>query len=188
MSQQVEDPSNFTRTLVVKPALSQMYDQLLPTSKSLKTACKNHCTHASVPRHVSVSNLDPGISQTVLVARLAHSAGLRSRLCHVSSAPSVAYSTGVFRLQLVTHPVTLTLKEVYLLLNSSDGSGRFMFVAKKLSFDGHVCLSTRPVDPVDVNGETLRTFVGTQVSAWAQRTEYWRQENYGEVLWVRSLL
>ena len=28
MSQQEEDPSRYTRTLVVKPALSQMYDQV----------------------------------------------------------------------------------------------------------------------------------------------------------------
>ena len=43
MSQQEEDPSHYTRTLVVKPALSmsQMYGQLLPISKSLETACKN---------------------------------------------------------------------------------------------------------------------------------------------------
>ena len=36
--------------------------------------------------------------------RLAHSADLRSRLRHVSSAPSVAYSTGCSR--VVTHPGT----------------------------------------------------------------------------------
>ena len=54
MSPGQEDPSRYTRTLVVKPALSQMYDQLLPTSKSLEMACKNHCTHTSVPRHVNV--------------------------------------------------------------------------------------------------------------------------------------
>ena len=54
MSQQEEDPSHYTRTPVVKPALSQMYDQLLPKSKSLETACKDHCTHSSAPRHVSV--------------------------------------------------------------------------------------------------------------------------------------
>ena len=36
MSQQEEEPSRYTRTLIVKPALSQMYDQLLPTSKSLE--------------------------------------------------------------------------------------------------------------------------------------------------------
>ena len=47
---------------VVKPALSQMYDQLLPTSKSLEIACKHHCTHRSPPRHVSVPR-----SQTVQV-------------------------------------------------------------------------------------------------------------------------
>ena len=54
MSQQEEDPSHYTRTLVVKPALSEIYDQLLPKSKSLETACKNHCTHTSATRHVSV--------------------------------------------------------------------------------------------------------------------------------------
>ena len=31
-----------------------MYDQLLPTSKSLGTACKNQCTDTSAPHHVSV--------------------------------------------------------------------------------------------------------------------------------------
>ena len=31
-----------------------MYDQLLPTSKSLETACNYHCTHTSMPHHVSV--------------------------------------------------------------------------------------------------------------------------------------
>ena len=36
MSQQEEEPSRYTRTLVVKPALSQMYDQLSPTWKSLE--------------------------------------------------------------------------------------------------------------------------------------------------------
>ena len=34
MSQQEEDPSHYTPTLFVKPAFSEMYDQLLPTSKS----------------------------------------------------------------------------------------------------------------------------------------------------------
>ena len=38
------------------------------------------------------------------MVRLAHSADLRSRLRHVSSAPSVAYSTGCSR--VVTHPGT----------------------------------------------------------------------------------
>ena len=41
---------------------------------------------------------------SILVVRLAHSADLRSRLRHVSSAPSVAYSTGGSR--VVTHPGT----------------------------------------------------------------------------------
>ena len=41
---------------------------------------------------------------SILVVRLAHSADLRSRLRHVSSAPSVAYSTGCSR--VVTHPGT----------------------------------------------------------------------------------
>ena len=54
MSQQEEEPSRYTRTFVVKPALSQMYVQLLPTPKSLEIACKHHCTHRSEPRHVSV--------------------------------------------------------------------------------------------------------------------------------------
>ena len=38
------------------------------------------------------------------MVRLAHSANLRSRLGHVSSAPNVTYSTGCSR--LVTHPGT----------------------------------------------------------------------------------
>ena len=63
MPQQEEDPSHYTRTLVVKPALSQMYDQLLATSKSLETACKNHCTHTSA-HPVMWVYLDLGISQT----------------------------------------------------------------------------------------------------------------------------
>ena len=41
---------------------------------------------------------------SILVVRLAHSADLRSRLRHVSSAPSVAYHTGCSR--VVTHPGT----------------------------------------------------------------------------------
>ena len=41
---------------------------------------------------------------SILVVRPAHSADLRSRLRHVSSAPSVAYSTGCSR--VVTHPGT----------------------------------------------------------------------------------
>ena len=68
MSQQEEDPSHYTRTLVVKPALSQMYDQLLPTSKSLETACK---TTALIRRRpVTCVYLDLGISQTVNVGWL----------------------------------------------------------------------------------------------------------------------
>ena len=64
MSQQEEDPSHYTRTLVVKPALSQMYDQLLPTSKSLETACK---TTAFIRRRpVTCVYLDLGISQTAV--------------------------------------------------------------------------------------------------------------------------
>ena len=54
MSQQEEDPSHYTRTLVVKPALSQMYDQLLPKAKSLENGMQNHCSHTSAPRHVRV--------------------------------------------------------------------------------------------------------------------------------------
>ena len=45
-----------------------------------------------------------GELRSVLVVRLAHSADLRSRLRHVYSAPSVAYSTGCSR--VVTHPGT----------------------------------------------------------------------------------
>ena len=41
---------------------------------------------------------------SILVVRLAHSSDLRSRLRHVSNAPSVAYSTGCSR--VVTHPGT----------------------------------------------------------------------------------
>ena len=54
MSQQEEEPWRYTRTVVVQPALSQMHDQLLPTSKSLEIAWKHHCIHRSAPRHVSV--------------------------------------------------------------------------------------------------------------------------------------
>ena len=62
MSQQEEDPSHYTRTLVVKPALSQMYDQLLPKLKSLETACK---TTALIRRRpITCVYLDLGISQT----------------------------------------------------------------------------------------------------------------------------
>ena len=65
MSQQEEDPSHYTRTLVVKPALSQKYDQLLPKSKSLETACK---TNALIRRRpVTCVYLDLGISQTVVI-------------------------------------------------------------------------------------------------------------------------
>ena len=41
---------------------------------------------------------------SILVVRLAHSADLRSRLRHVSNAPSVAYSTACSR--VATHPGT----------------------------------------------------------------------------------
>ena len=41
---------------------------------------------------------------SILVVRLAHSADLRSRLRHVSSAPNVTYSTGCSR--VATHPGT----------------------------------------------------------------------------------
>ena len=41
---------------------------------------------------------------SILVVRLAHSGDLRSRLRHVSSAPSVAYSAACSR--VVTHPGT----------------------------------------------------------------------------------
>ena len=62
MSQQEQDPSRYTRTLIVKPALSQMHDQLLPTWKSLETACK---TTALIRwRPVTWVYLDLGFSQT----------------------------------------------------------------------------------------------------------------------------
>ena len=54
MSQQEEEPSRYTRTLVVKPALSQMYDQLLPTSKSLEICVQTPLHWGSAPRHVRV--------------------------------------------------------------------------------------------------------------------------------------
>ena len=69
MSQQEENPSRYTRTLVVKPALSQMYDQLLPKSKSLETACKNPCTRTSASHHGVY--LDLGISQMVKLSEKA---------------------------------------------------------------------------------------------------------------------
>ena len=50
--------------LVVKPALSQMYDQLLPTSKSLEIACKHHCTGDRRP--VTCVYLDLGILRLLL--------------------------------------------------------------------------------------------------------------------------
>ena len=63
MSQQEEDQSRYTRTLVVKPALSQLYDQLLPMSKSLEMACKTNALKRRRP--VTCVYLDLGISQTV---------------------------------------------------------------------------------------------------------------------------
>ena len=54
---------------------------------------------------------------SILVVRLAHSADMRSRLHHVSSVPSVAYSTGrsefeVNLLRATTHLVVLGIKEM----------------------------------------------------------------------------
>ena len=60
MSQQEEEPSRYTRTLVVKPALSQMCDQLLRTPKSLEMQTPLH----SGRRPVTWVYLDLGISQT----------------------------------------------------------------------------------------------------------------------------
>ena len=53
--------------MVVKPELSQIYDQLLPTSKSLEIACKHHCTGGRRP--VTCVYLDLGIFQTVKDAK-----------------------------------------------------------------------------------------------------------------------
>ena len=50
-------------------------------------------------------------SWSILVVRPAHSADLRSRLRHVSSAPSVAYSTGCSR--VVTHPGTNPARQCF---------------------------------------------------------------------------
>ena len=51
---------------------------------------------------------------SILVVRLAYSADLRSRLCHVSSAPSVAYSTRCSRVvtNLHTNPTRRCLTPV----------------------------------------------------------------------------
>ena len=71
MSQQEEDPSHYTRTLVVKPALSQMHDQLLPTSKSLETKRKQHANTTALIRRRPVTwvyvPVDLGISQAAEV-------------------------------------------------------------------------------------------------------------------------
>ena len=59
MSQQEVDPSRYTRTLVVKPALSQMYDQVeVPRNGMQKT------TALIRRRPVLCVYLDLGISQT----------------------------------------------------------------------------------------------------------------------------
>ena len=55
------------------------------------------CTQVQTP-----VTLCSGELWSILVVRLAHSADLRSRLRHVSSAPSVAYSTGSLS-KLVSH-------------------------------------------------------------------------------------
>ena len=62
MSQQEEDPSRYTRTLVVKPALSQMYDQVeVPRNgmQKLLHSCVG-ARHVRVPRsrNFSDSNLE----------------------------------------------------------------------------------------------------------------------------------
>ena len=56
-----------------------------------------------------------GELSSILVVRLAHSADLRSRLRHVSCAPSVAYSTGCSR--VVTHPGAFIIVNFILYFN-----------------------------------------------------------------------
>ena len=59
MSQQEEDPSRYTRTLVVKPALSQMYDQVEVLRNGMQKLL-----HSVRRRPVMCVYLDLGISQT----------------------------------------------------------------------------------------------------------------------------
>ena len=75
MSQQdlEEDPSRYTRTLVVKPALSQMYDQV----EVHRNGMQKLCTHTSAPRHVRVP---VGISQTDQQSEIGSYAKLRHAL------------------------------------------------------------------------------------------------------------
>ena len=97
------------------------------SSISLTTARRNHVEHSfHKARQLSTVSKLPSACQffsfifftqvqipvtlcsgelwSILVVRQAHSADLRSRLRHVSGAPSVAYSTGCSR--VVTHPGT----------------------------------------------------------------------------------
>ena len=60
MSQQEEDSSRYTRTLVVKPALSQMYDQVEVPRNGMQKLL-----HSYVGGPVTCVYLDLGISQTV---------------------------------------------------------------------------------------------------------------------------
>ena len=81
--------------------------QFLFTSLILKLVKKARDTRPSIFFFNQVQTpvtLCNGELWSILVVRLAHSADLRSRLRHVSSAPSVAYSTGCSR--VVTHPRT----------------------------------------------------------------------------------
>ena len=63
MSQQEEDPSRYTCTLVVKPALSQMYDQVEVPRNGMQELLHS--------RPVTCVYLDLGISQTVKVLHMA---------------------------------------------------------------------------------------------------------------------
>ena len=59
MSQQEEDPSRYTRTLVVKPALSQMYDQWLERATRIGKIL------GSIPGGAALS--DPAVSSSIFV-------------------------------------------------------------------------------------------------------------------------
>ena len=81
MSQQEADPSRYTRTLVVKPALNQMYDQVeVPRNGMQKT------TALIRRRPVTCVYLDLGISQTVKdSSQVDRTGGSRPRLAATSS-------------------------------------------------------------------------------------------------------
>ena len=82
----------------------RLHGSMKTTKKELRPSCPDSCfLFFQVETPVTLFS---GYLWSILVVRLAHSADLRSRLCHVhvSSTPSVVYSTGCSR--LVTHPGT----------------------------------------------------------------------------------